>query len=150
MSLKEKILKDMKTSMKNREAPRVKILRFINSALKNKEIELRPEVLTDEHIIRVLRKQIKQAKESLEHYKKAEYKSHVEEEEFQLSVLESYLPKFLSKEELEKIVAEVIVESQVSSLKDMGSVMKLSLAKAKGLADGKQLSQVVREKLSKL
>lgn len=150
MSLKEQILTDMKTAMKDRDAGRVKILRFLNSAIKNKEIELRPTALIDAHVVGVLRKQIKQIQDSLEHYKTAGYKEQIKEEEFQLSVLESYLPKALSEEELKTVVNQVIEEFKAQSLKDMGSVMKAVMAKLKGSADGKLLSQVVRDALSKL
>ena len=150
MSLRDQILKNMESAMKDRDMPRVKVLRFLNSAIKNKEIDLRPEPLTEDHIIGVLKKQIKQINESLEHYKKAGYTKQAGEEEFQLSVLESYLPKALSEEELGEIVSQVISELKARSLKDMGSVMKASMAKAKGSADGKLLSQIVRGELSKL
>lgn len=150
MPLKEQILKDMEFSMKNRDMARVKVLRFLKSAIKNKEIEARPKPLTNEHIVGVLKKQIKQVKESLEHYKTAGYKEQVSEEEFQLSVLVSYLPKALSMEELTQIVDQVISEIEAPSIKDMGSVMKATLAKTKGSTDGKMLSQMVRDKLSKL
>ena len=150
MSLKEKILKELSSSMKQRDSARVKVLRFLSSAVKNKEIEIRPKDLTDEHVISVLKKQIKQVKESLEHYKKADYKDQVKEEEFQLSVLQSYLPESLSSEELKKIVLEEIANNQASSIKDMGVVMKGVMTKTKGSADGKQLSQMVREELSNL
>ncbi|MCZ0931779.1 MAG: GatB/YqeY domain-containing protein [Oligoflexia bacterium] len=150
MSLKEKILKELAVSMKQRDMAKVKALRFVNSAIKNKEIEIRPKDLTDEHVISVLKKQIKQIKESLEHYKKAGYSDRVKEEEFQLSVLQAYLPETLSSEDLKKAVHEVIAEIQASSIKDMGAVMKGVMAKTKGSADGKQLSQIVREELSNL
>ena len=150
MSLKNQILNNMKSSMKDRDVARVKVLRFLNSAIKNKEIELRPESLSDDHIVGVIRKQIKQIKESLEHYKTAGYKEQASEGEFQLSVLESYLPKALSDGELTKIVKQVIAELKARSPKDMGSVMKAVMAKAKGSADGKQLSQIVCEELAKL
>ena len=150
MTLKEQILKDLADSMKKQDRDRVKVLRLLQSSVKNKEIELRPEPLTDSHIVDVLKKQLKQGKESLEHYKKADYKEQASEEEFQLSVLESYLPKALSLEELTQIVNQVILEIKAQSLKDMGPVMKAALSKAKGFADGKILSQIVREKLSKL
>ena len=150
MSLKEKILKELSASMKQRDTAKVKILRFVSSAIKNKEIEIRPKDLTDEHVISVLKKQIKQIKESLEHYKKAGYSDQVKEEEFQLSVLQAYLPKTLSPEDLRKVVLEVILETQASSIKDMGAVIKGVMAKTKGSADGKTLSQMVREELSNL
>lgn len=150
MSLKEQIIKNLETAMKNRDKAHVKVLRFLKSAIKNKEIELRPDPLTDDHIVGVIKKQIKQAKESLEHYKEADYKEQASEEEFQLSVLESYLPQPLSREKLTQIVSHVIIEVKAQSIKDMGSVMKAVLAKTKGSADGKTLSHIVREKLSKL
>lgn len=150
MSLKEKILKEMSASMKLKDMEKVKALRFVNSGIKNKEIEIRPKELTDEHVISVLKKQIKQIQESLEHYKKAGYSDRVKEEEFQLSVLQSYLPAALSFEDLKKKVQEEIEEIQAASLKDMGAVMKGVMAKTKGSADGKMLSQIVREELSNL
>ena len=150
MSLKGKILEELSAGMKQRDTARVKVLRYVSSAIKNKEIEIRPKDLTDEHVVSVLKKQIKQIKESLEHYKKAGYDDQVKEEEFQLSVLQSYLPKSLSPEDLKKVVLEVIAENQANSIKDMGIVMKGVMAKTRGSADGKQLSQIVREELSNL
>lgn len=150
MSLKAKILEESAKAMKNKEAMRVKVLRFVSSAIKNKEIELRPKELTDEDTISVLKKQIKQTKESLEHYKKANYTKQAEEENFALSLLESFLPKALAPEEIKKVVLEVIAETKANSIKDMGSVMKMVMAKTKGSADGKQLSQIVRNELSSL
>ena len=150
MSLREKILEELSVSMKQRDKAKVKTLRFINSAIKNKEIEIRPKDLTDEHVISVLKKQIKQINESLEHYKKAGYKDQVKEEEFQISVLQSYLPEDLSSEDLKKAVLEAIAETKANSIKDMGLVMKTVMAKTKGLAEGKVLSQMVREELSNL
>ena len=150
MSLKEQISKDMTDSMKDRNLARVKTLRFLNSAIKNKEIDIRPESLTDDHIMGVLKKQIKQIKESLEYYKKADYKEQAGEETFQLAVLESFLPQPLSEEELTKIVHQVIGELKAHSIKDMGIVMKTVMSKTKGSADGKILSQIVRGELSKL
>ena len=150
MTLKEQILKDLADSMKKQDRDRVKVLRLLQSSVKNKEIELRPEPLTDSHIVDVLKKQLKQGKESLEHYKKLIIRNKPVRKSFQLSVLESYLPKALSLEELTQIVNQVILEIKAQSLKDMGPVMKAALSKAKGFADGKILSQIVREKLSKL
>ena len=136
--------------MKSRDMNRVKVLRFLHSAIKNKEIEIRPEPLTDDQVVGVLKKQIKQIKESLEHYKKAEYMKQVEEERFQLSVLESYLPDSLSEKELKPVVNQVIEELKAQSIKDMGIVMKTVMIKTKGSADGGLLSQIVRKELSKL
>lgn len=150
MALKEQILKDLNQSIKAQDKSRIKVLRYLTSEIKNKEIELRPSSLTDVHTTGVIKKQIKQTKESLEHYKKADYKENVEEESFQLSVLKSYMPAELSHEELEQLVDQAISETKAVSLKDTGVVMKTAMAKSKGSADGKRLSQIVREKLSKI
>lgn len=150
MSLKEQIVIDMKNAMKKRDLARVKVLRFLNSSIKNKEIELRPASLTDEHIIGVMKKQIKQNQEALEHYTKANYTEQATEEKFQLSILQSYLPQTLSAEETTKMVLQSITETKAQSIKDMGSVMKSVMSKAKGSVAGKLLSHIVREELSKL
>ena len=149
MPLKEKILKELSSAMKNKERERLKALRLLSSSIKNKEIELRPKSLTDADTLTVLKKQIKQVKESLDYYKKADRKDEIQKEEFELSVLESFAPAGPSPEELKKIVLEVISESKAQSIKDMGMVMKEVMAKTKGLADGRQLSQIVRSELSR-
>lgn len=150
MSLQDQISQDLAVCIKKRDLARVKVLRFLQAGIKNKAIELRPDPLNEDHIFGVLRKQIKQVKESLEHYQKAGYTDQACEEEFQLSVLQAYLPKTLSEEELKNIVNKVIGELEAQSVKDMGSVMKAVLAQTKGAADGQKLSQIVREELLKL
>ncbi|MBC6415130.1 MAG: GatB/YqeY domain-containing protein [Bdellovibrionales bacterium] len=150
MSLKEKILKELSLSMKNREIEKLKVLRLISAGIKNKEIELRPKKSTDADILAVLKKQIKQVKESLDYCKKANRKEDIQKGEFELSVLESFVPKGPSEEELKKMLFEVITESKAQSIKDMGTVMKKLMTKTKGLVDGQQLSQMVRFELSRL
>ena len=151
MSLKEKVLQDMKSALKERDSMRLKTLRFLQAAIKNKEIELRPEPIQERHILEVIKKQIKQTKESIQHYEvDPGYKERLEEEQNHLSLLEEYLPKALSLKELQKILEEVVEEAKPQSLKDMGQVMKAFIAKTKGKAEGKLLSQMVRERLKNL
>ncbi len=151
MSAQEKILKDIKSSVKNKEKKVLKVLRFLQAAIKNKEIELRPNPLKDEDVLAVIKKQVKQIQESIECYKKAEgHQEQVEEEEYNLSVVRKYLPEQISEEKIKSIVQEVINELKPESMKDMGSVMKASMAKAKGGADAKLLSQIVRDHLQNL
>ena len=150
MSVQDQISNDLAACVKKRDLARVKALRFLQSGIKNKAIALRPEPLNEDHIFSVLRKQIKQVKESLEYYKKAGYTDQVHEEEFQLSVLESYLPKAVSDEELKTIIRTVIKELKAQSMKDMGSVMKAVLAQTKGQVEGQKLSQLVRKELSNI
>ena len=148
MSLQDQIAKDLIACIKKRDLSRVKVLRFLQSGIKNKVIALRPEPLSEDHIFSVLRKQIKQIKESLEHYKKAGLTDRVQEEEFQLLVLESYLPKALSEEELTHLVRKAVKNLKAASIKDMGSVMKTVLSQTKGQVEGHKLSQLVRKELS--
>ena len=151
MSLKEKILQDMKSALKNRDPLRLKSLRFLQAAIKNKEIELRPDPIQEKHVLEVIKKQIKQTKESIQHLKEdASYKDRLEEEQNHLSLLEKYLPKPLSSQELQKILEEVIAETKPQSQKDMGQVMKMFIAKTEGKAEGKLLSQMTRERLKNL
>ncbi|MCB0412250.1 MAG: GatB/YqeY domain-containing protein [Bdellovibrionales bacterium] len=147
MSLKEQILSDLKEAMKNKEADRLSAIRFLQSAIKNKEIELRPNAITDEDIMVVLKKSVKQRKESIDQYTNAGREDLADKEKFELSVLETYLPEEMSRDQIEKIVAEVIASLGASSMKDMGAVMKASQEKTAGRADGKTLSEVVKSKL---
>ena len=150
MTLRAKITEDLKTAMKAKKPSLVKTLRFIQAGLKNKEIELRPKSLTESDSMAVLKKLKAQVEESVEHYKRAGRAAQLEEEEFQLSVLKSYLPKPMSSEELQNLVNQAIEESAASSMKDMGKLMKLILSKAEGRVEAKALSNVVKESLSKL
>lgn len=151
LSLKEKIVQDMKEALKNKEAKRLKTLRFLQAAIKNKEIELRPESIKGEQVLSVIKKQIKQIKESIEHYKNVSaYKHSLEEEQFNLSLLQEYLPKAPSIEELKKQLEEVMADLKPQSLKDMGKVMKALVSKTGGVADGKQLSEMVKNRLENL
>lgn len=148
MDLKEKILSDMKEAMKAKETQRLEVLRFLQSAVKNKEIELRPNPIDGNEILGVVTKQVKQRKESIEQFEKAGRQDLVDKEKFELSVLEGYLPQQISRADLEQIVSEVIISLNATSLKQMGAVMKEVLAKTAGAADGKLISEVVKTKLS--
>ena len=151
MSLKEKILEDIKANIKNRETSRLRALRFLQAAIKNKEIDLRPDAIKEEQVVQVIMKQLKQIQESLEHYEKAEgYEEQAKAERYNLSVLKEYLPKPLSLEEVERVIEESVKEAKPQSLKDMGMVMKIAKEKSKGAIDGKILSEKIRARLQNL
>ena len=123
----------------------------MQAAIKNKEIELRPESISEEQVLGVIKKQIKQIRESIGHYEQADSgKERLQEERHNLSVLESYLPKALPMQELQKCLDEVISHLKPQSPKDMGRVMKALLSKTGGRADGKELSEMVRQRLKNL
>jgi len=147
MSLKQQILDDTKTAMKAKDMDRVNTLRFLTSAIKNKEIEVRPNELTDEDVLSVLRKSVKQRQDSIEQYKAAQRADLADKENAELQIIESYLPQQLSTDVIERFVKEAIAEVGASSMKDMGGVMKVVMAKTQGAADNKIVSELVKKSL---
>lgn len=148
MLIKETILSDIKTAMKEKDSKKLEVLRFVNSQIKNKEIELRPEELSDSEVIKVLKKYVKQRQESMAQFKEHGRDDLVEAEKYQAEVVEAYLPKMMSEEELKKVVEETVAEEGATSMKDMGAVMQKVIKKTGDLADGKMISQLVKAKLS--
>ena len=147
MSLQEQILSDIKTAMKERNMDKVKALRLVQSAFKNRGIELRPQPMPEEEFLVVLRKLVKQRKESIEQFAAANRQDLVDAEAMELSLLETYLPAQLSREAIEKLVADAITETGAKTVKEMGLVMKAAQAKASGQADNKLLSEIIKSKL---
>ena len=148
MAMKETVLAEIKTAMKNQDAVRLSALRMLQSAIKNREIELRPAAITDQDILTVIKKICNQHKDSIEQYTKANRQDLVDQEKAQLAVLDGYLPKQMSREDVEKLVIQAIAEVKATSAKDMGTVMKAVIAKAGGAADNKVVSEIVKSKLS--
>ena len=108
MNLKERILSDIKSTMKERNSQKLSALRFTQAAIKNKEIDMRPKEITDEDVQAVLKTLVKQRKDSIEQYTKSGRKDLVEAETYELSILESYLPEPMSQEEMERLVSQAI------------------------------------------
>ncbi len=150
MTLKEKLLEDIKSAMKSKQAERLEALRFLNAAIKNREIEIRPNAITDQEVMGVIQKLSKQRLDSIEQYKNAGREDLAAKEESELVILKEYLPTPLSDSEVKSLVQEIISKVGATSLKDMGRVMKEAQEQAKGRADGKLLSAIVKEKLSQL
>lgn len=148
MSLNDKILEDIKTAMKAKDADRLSVLRMVKANLMNKKIEKGSE-LTDEEIQKALNTLVKQRRDSAEQYEKGGRAELAAKETAEIAFIEEYLPQAASKEEIEAAVAEAINETGASSMKEMGSVMKAALAKLQGkTADGKLVSETVKAKLS--
>lgn len=147
MSLKEKILEDMKNAMKNKEADRLSAIRFLQAAVKNKEIEVRPNAITEADVLSVIKKSAKQRKDSIAEYEKAGRQDLADKEKFELSILEEYLPRQMSPEEITKVVDEVIAALGAKDIKAMGSVIKEVQARTAGAADGRAISEIVKNKL---
>jgi len=149
MSLLQKIDDDLKIAMKAPDPDKVSVLRMAKAALKNKEIDKR-DALSDDEIHAVLSSLSKQRKESIEQFVKGGREDLAEKERRELSVLQTYLPKELTQEELDNIIAGAIKESSAESLKDMGNVMRLIMPRIRGAADGKVVNQRVRSLLEKM
>ena len=147
MRLRDKINEDLTAAMKARDAARLSVLRMMKSAVKNKEIEARQE-LEDTQAIQVLSTLIKQRQDSIEQFIKGGRNELAEKEAVEIKVIEEYLPTPISDEEIAAVVVEVIRLSGATSAKDMGSVMKQSMARFSGkLVDGKKVSAIVKQKL---
>lgn len=147
MDLKAQILNDMKAAMKEKDPLKLESIRFLQSAIKNREIELRPNPISDEEVIQVVKKMIKQRKESIEQFQAAGRTDLADKEANELKYLEVYLPAQMDRAAIEALVAKVITETGAQSVKDMGRVMKEVLAQSGGAADGKIVSEVVKAKL---
>lgn len=150
MSLKDKITEDMKTAMRAKDKERLSTLRMVKSEIMKREKDQEKGTeLTDEEVIKTLNTLVKQRRDSAEQYEKGGRMELAEKENAEIAVLEEYLPKAASDEEIEKAVTETIAETGASSMRDMGTVMKASLAKLSDkTVDGKAVSQVVKSKLS--
>ena len=148
MALRETIVSDMKSAMKAREMDKVSTLRMVQSSLKNKEIELRPNELTEKGVQSVLKKLVKQRKDSIEQYQNAGRQDLADKEQAELNVIEHYLPEQMGEEQVVKFVEEAIAETGATSMKDMGKLMQAVMAKTQGAADNKLISQIVKSKLS--
>lgn len=147
MSLDKILMDDMKQAMKNKDKDTLTVIRMVRSALQNEAIK-KNGPLSEEDELTVLSRELKQRKDSLQEFDKAGRDDLVEKLKFEIKVLESYLPKQLTDEELEQIIQETIKEVGASSKKDFGKVMSKIMPKVKGKADGKVVNQLVQKHLS--
>src|SRR3954468_8186398 len=148
MTLQERVDSDLKDAMRAKEAGKLGVLRMLKSALKYAAIEKPDGVLDDSAATQVIRKQVKQRQDSIESFEKGGRPELAEKEKTELDILNSYLPKGLSAEELATIVRETITEVGASSKAQMGAVMKALQGKVAGRADGRALSAEVQKQLS--
>ena len=138
------LMADMKEAMKNKEKERLQAVRNMIAAIKAKQIDS-GETLSDEDAIKLVQGMAKRLKDSIEQYKNGGREDLAQNEQNELNVVESYLPKQLNVDELREIVKETITESGASSMADMKKVMPLLMSKIAGKGDGKLASNIVRE-----
>lgn len=148
MSLKGQIILDLTAAMKAKDAARTSTLRMLKAAIVNRQIEKGGE-LDDDELMKLLRTQVKQRRDSVEQYQKGNRQDLVDKETAEIAVIEGYLPQAASPEEIDKAVAEAIAETGATSMKEMGAVMKAVMARlvAKN-ADGRAVSETVKARLS--
>ena len=148
MSLKDQLTADLTTAMKAKDAGRLGTLRMVKAALMNRQIEKGGE-LTDEEVQKALQSLVKQRRDSVEQYQKAGRAELAEREQAEIGVIEAYLPRAATPEEIGNAVDAAIAETGASSMKEMGQVMKAAMANLQGKnADGKLVSEAVKTKLS--
>jgi len=149
--LLDKINQDYKEAVKSKDESKRNTINLLLSAIKYRQIELRTseKELTDEEIINVISKEIKKRKEAIELYEKGNRQDLAEKERKELEILESYMPKQLSEEELVSTIDEVIKSVGASSPSDVGKVMKELMPKVRGKADGSFVKSLVEKRLTK-
>ena len=148
MSLREQITADMKDAMRARDTPRLEAVRLLRAAIQRREVDEQIE-LTDNEVLSVIQKMIKQGRDSIEQFEKGDRHDLVEKETAMLTVLEPYLPDALSDEDLAALIAEALIHTNAESMRDMGQVMGWLKPKLQGKADMAAVSAVVREKLNR-
>jgi uncharacterized protein len=147
MTLRERVSEDMKTAMKAREAEKLGAIRLLLSAMKQREVDERI-TLDDAAVIAIVEKMIKQRKESIVQYEKGARKDLADREQFEIGVLQAYLPQQLSEGEVAAAIAEAITASGAKSAADMGKVMAIVKPKLAGKADMGKVSALVKAKLA--
>ncbi len=145
--LKEKLLEDMKVSMRDKNVIRKNVIQMVRAAIlqveKDKQVEL-----NDDQILEIIAKESKKRKDALADYEKSGREDLIQAINQEIDILAEYLPKPLSKEEIEKIVEEIITSVGATSMKEMGIVMKEAKQKIGPAADGKTINEIVKQKLS--
>jgi len=148
MLLQERLSQEMKQALKSGDSTRLSVIRLLRASIKNREIERgKNRPLTENDLIEVVVSAVKQRNEAIEQFAKAGRMDLVKKEEAELKILQDFLPKSLSQEELDAKISEAILATGASGIKDMGKVMKMLMPQVVGRADAAQVSQKVKELL---
>ena len=148
MTLKDQIIADMTAAMKAKDAARTSTLRMLKAAITNREKDGGGEI-SDEDVLKLLRSQVKQRRDSVEQYQKGGRQELADKEQSEIVIIEGYLPQAASQEEIDLAVTAAITETGAASIKDMGAVMKATMAQLAGKnVDGKAVSEAVKAKLN--
>lgn len=148
MDLKTRLGEDFKQALRSGDKLRVSVIRLLMALIKNREVEKRGP-LTDAEVLQAIVASCKQRQDAIEQYRQGKRQDLADKESAELEILQSYLPKPLTSEELRAMVLEAIGEVQATSVKEMGKVMGVLMPRVTGRADGKMVNTLVREALSK-
>jgi uncharacterized protein YqeY len=147
VSLKIQITDDMKSAMRSKDSPLLGTIRLLLAAIKQKEVDERIE-LVDADIVSIIDKMLKQRRDSISAFSKADRKDLVEKEEFELKVLKAYMPQQLTEQEVEKAIVDAIESAGANSMKDMGAIMNILKPKLAGKTNMADVSQNIKSKLT--
>ena len=147
MALKEKITVDMQDAMRSKDSEKLNAIRLLQSSIKQKEVDDRVEI-DDTMIFNIIEKMLKQRRDSIEAFKKANRNDLVAKEEFEVKLVQTYMPEPLSSEDVEKEIDSAIKAADAKSMKDMGTVMSAVKLKVSGRANMAEVSQKIKEKLT--
>ncbi|HEY8541776.1 MAG TPA: GatB/YqeY domain-containing protein [Pseudothermotoga sp.] len=146
MSLKEKLSEDLKQAMKARDETKIRTIRLLIAAIKNFEVEKLGQA-TDDDVLQIMSKEVKKRLESIEMYRQAKREDLAIEEENELKIIKSYMPEQMGEDQIRELAKKLIQQYNLSSPKDIGTVMKLIMPQVKGKADGKLVNKIVQELL---
>jgi uncharacterized protein YqeY len=150
--LKTKILNDLKDAMRSGDEAKKNVLRLINAAIKNEEVNARVDarkgVISDADVLMLIRREIKQHQESLEEAKAASRDDLVREQQIELDILNTYLPQQMTREQIAEAVKQAMTETGATHAKQMGVLMKALMPRVQGKADGKLVQEVVKQLLA--
>ena len=149
MTLKEKLVEDMKTAMKGGDKDRLGVIRLVNAAIKQREVDERIQ-LDDAQVLGVFEKMLKQRRDSVAQFQAAGRTDLADKETFEIGVIQGYMPAQLTAAEVDAAIAASIVEAGASGSKDMGKVMGLVRPKVAGRTDMGKLSELVKARLAAL
>lgn len=147
MSLKEQILADMKTAMREKQASKLESIRMLRASIQRKEVDEQTEI-SDDDVLAIVQKMIKQSQDAIKQFTDGDRADLADKEQVHVDNLKDYLPEQLSEEEIAKAVEAAITQTDAQSMKDMGKVMGLLKGQLQGKADMGKVSGIIKAKLS--
>lgn len=150
MGLRDQVPVDLKNALRNKNNLELTVLRMLQSAIRNKEIEKGKQELTDEEVIEVVAGEIKKRREAAAEFEKVNRQEAADMEKAEIEVLMKYMPRQMSEAEIRAEVKNAITKTGAGSIKDLGGVMKLVMPVVKGKADGSAVNKIAREELEAL